>query len=133
MQGRCLCGAVRVTTRDNPAMTACHCGMCRRWTGGPMMTVHCGPDVQFEGADRITVFRSSDWAERAFCSVCGTHLYYRLIPANDHVLSVGLFQEGPEFRFVEQIFIDSKPASYDFANVTSRLTEAEVLAKYAPG
>jgi hypothetical protein len=97
------------------------------------MSVHCGSDVKFEGADKITTFRSSDWAERAFCSACGTHLYYRLIPANDHALSVGLFQDGPEFQFREQIFIDHKPRTYDFANATSKLTEAEVFAKYAPG
>ncbi len=133
MQGRCLCGAVSVTTPDNTAMNACHCGMCRRWGSGPMMSVHCGPDVQFGGTDRITVFRSSDWAERAFCSVCGTHLYYRLVPVNDHILSTGLFQDGPEFQFQEQIFIDQKPRSYDFANATSTLTAAEVFAKYAPG
>lgn len=133
MHGKCLCGAVSVTTPDNPAMNACHCGMCRRWGGGPMMSIHCGSDTKFEGADRITVFGSSDWAERAFCSVCGTHLYYRLIQTNDHILSVGLFQDGPEFRFEEQIFIDQKPRSYDFANVTSKLTEAEVFSKYAPG
>lgn len=132
MQGRCLCGAVSVTARDNPEMNACHCGMCRRWGGGPMMSVHCGPDVRIEGADKVTRFQSSDWAERAFCSVCGTHLYYRLIPVNDHVLPVGLFQDGPEFQFVEQIFIDRKPPNYDFANATSRLTEAEVFARYAP-
>lgn len=133
MQGRCICGAVGVTTPDNPAMNACHCGMCRRWGGGPMMSVHCGSEVQFEGAERIAVFRSSEWAERAFCNVCGTHLYYRLLPADDYILPVGLFQDGPEFQFQEQIFIDCKPGSYEFANSTSRLTEAEVFAKYAPG
>jgi hypothetical protein len=98
-----------------------------------MMSTHCGADVKFEGFDKIRTFRSSDWAERAFCSVCGTHLYYRLLPTDDHILSVGLFQDGPEFQFREQIFIDQKPGSYDFANDTSKLTEAEVFAKYAPG
>jgi hypothetical protein len=132
MQGSCLCGAVNVTAPDNTAMNACHCGMCRRWGGAPMMSVHSGSDVRFEGADKIKTFRSSDWAERAFCGVCGTHLYYRLIPVNDHILSVGLFQDGPEFQFLEQIFIDQKPDSYDFSNVTSKLTAAEVFAKYAP-
>ena len=132
MEGQCLCGAVRITAKDNSAMNACHCSMCRRWGSAPMMSVHCGADVTFRGTDKITVFRSSDWAERAFCADCGTHLYYRLIPANDHVLSVGLFQDGPEFRFEEQIFIDQKPRAYAFADPTSTLTAAEVFARYAP-
>jgi len=133
MQGRCLCNAVTVTTADHTDMDACHCGMCRRWGSGPLMSVRCGSDVQFGGIDKIATFRSSEWAERGFCSVCGTHLYYRLIPANDFSLSMGLFQEGPEFVFREEIFIDRKPRSYEFANATSKLTEAEVFAKYAPG
>jgi hypothetical protein len=132
MQGRCLCGAVNITTPHNVAMNACHCGMCRRWGSGPYMSIHAGSDVSISGAERITSFRSSDWAERAFCSVCGTHLFYRLLPTNDHELSIGLFQPGPEFEFTQQIFIDQKPRTYEFANTTEALTEAQVFAKFAP-
>jgi hypothetical protein len=131
MKGHCLCGAVSITARDNPEMSACHCSMCRRWGGGPFLVVHCGTDVQISGADKITAFRSSDWAERGFCSVCGTHLFYKLVPTGEYIVSSGLFQEG-QFRFHEQIFIDEKPASYDFANATAMLTGAEVFAKFAP-
>ena len=133
MKGRCLCGAIGITAPDNTEMNACHCGMCRRWGGGPTLSVHCGPGVQIAGTERIRTYRSSDWAQRAFCSSCGTHLYYQLIGSNEYALSVGLFQDGPEFRMHEQIFIDMKPAGYEFANDTPRLTEAEVFAKYAPG
>lgn len=132
MHGKCLCGAVSITTPDTADMNACHCGMCRRWGSGPYMSVHAGSNVTITGADRIRSFRSSDWAERAFCGECGTHLYYRLLPTNDHELSMGLFQDGPEFLFREQIFIDCKPGTYEFANDTENLTEAEVFAKFAP-
>jgi hypothetical protein len=132
MQGRCLCGAVTIEAPDNVAMNACHCGMCRRWGGGPYFSIHGGPDVAISGAENLSAYRSSEWAERAFCKVCGTHLFYRYLPGNDHELSVGLFQDGPRFEFVEQIFIDCKPASYEFANATTKLTEAEVFAQYAP-
>jgi hypothetical protein len=98
-----------------------------------MLTVHCGPAVQIDGAADVTAYKSSDWAKRAFCSKCGTHLYYRLIPANEYILSVGLFQDGVAFDFKEQIFIDRKPSSYAFSNHTENLTEAEVFAKFAPG
>ena len=40
MQGRCLCGAVTITTPENVAMNACHCGMCRRWGSSPYMSIH---------------------------------------------------------------------------------------------
>jgi hypothetical protein len=96
------------------------------------MSVHAGNNLTITGSEHIRSFRSSEWAERAFCDVCGTHLFYRLLPTNDHELSMGLFQDGPEFVFTEQIFIDRKPRTYDFANRTEMLTEAQVFAKYAP-
>jgi hypothetical protein len=133
MKGACLCGSVSIVAPDKTQMGACHCSMCRRWGSGPMLTVHCGPTIQIDGAAHVTAYKSSDWAERAFCSKCGTHLYYRLIPVNEYILSVGLFQDGVAFDFQEQIFIDRKPSSYAFSNHTENLTEAEVFAKFAPG
>ena len=97
-----------------------------------MFAVHCGAGVTISGTEHITVFDSSDWAERAFCSKCGTHLYYRFKPTDEHIVPAGFFQDQGEFNFTEQIFVDGKPAYYDFANKTAMLTEAEVLAKYAP-
>jgi len=131
MQGKCLCGAITLTAPDKKHVDACHCGMCRRWGGGPALGVMCGTDVQIDGADKVKAYRSSDWGERAFCSECGTHLFYRLVPTGEYFLPAGLFQDGVEFEFTEQIFIDRKPAYYNFANQTENMTEAEVLAKFA--
>jgi hypothetical protein len=97
-----------------------------------MLSLHCGDDVQIDGTESLTVFRSSEWAERGFCAKCGTHLYYRLVPANEYILSAGLFQDGMEFKFKEQIFIDKKPSYYEFSNKTEQLTEAQVFARYVP-
>ena len=132
MQGHCLCGAVTLTTPTQAHMSACHCGMCRRWGGGPLLAVHCGADVTVTGTDHVEVYRSSDWAERAFCRRCGTHLYYHLLPMNEYVLPAGLFGDQP-FDFHLQIYVDHKPAAYDFANRTAMMTEAEVIAKFMPG
>lgn len=132
MEGKCLCGAITVTTPDKQHVDACHCGMCRRWGGGPALGVLCGTDVQIDGADKVKAYRSSEWAERAFCSECGTHIYYKLLATGDYFVPAGLFQDGVEFEFTEQIFIDRKPLYYDFANQTVTLTEAEALAKFAP-
>lgn len=133
MQGACLCGAVTITAAEHDKISVCHCGMCRRWGGGPMLAVHCGNDVQISGTEHITAFRSSEWAERGFCAKCGTHLFYRLVAANEYMMPAGLFQGSTQFQLDEQIFIDHKPAYYELANQTRMQTEAEVFAKYAPG
>jgi hypothetical protein len=132
MNGKCLCGAITITTPDRNRIDACHCGMCRRWGGGPALGLSCGTDVQIDGIDRLKVYRSSEWAERAFCGDCGTHIFYRLSATQEYFLPAGLFQDGIEFKFEEQIFIDKKPSYYEFTNQTIKLTEAEFLAKFAP-
>jgi len=131
MEGKCLCGAITVTAPNKQEIDACHCSMCRRWGGGPALGLAVGPDVKVDGVDKLKTYRSSDWAERAFCGECGSHIYYKLLPTGDFFLPAGLFQEGMEFEFKEQIFIDRKPGYYDFANQTLNLTEAEVFAKFA--
>ena len=131
--GRCLCGAVSITARSvSSEAGACHCGMCRRWGGGPLMAVDCGTDVSIEGEDRIGVYDSSEWAERGFCTVCGTHLFYRLKQGGQLSVPVGVFDDNEGFDFRSQIFIDQKPSYYSFANETADMTEAEVFAKYGP-
>jgi len=106
--------------------------MCRKWGGGPFMEVDCGAEVSFEGEQNISVFDSSEWAERGFCSRCGSHLFYRLKDTNQHMIPVGLFDDANSFSFDHQVFIDKKPAYYRFANKTKDMTEAEVFAMYAP-
>jgi len=133
-KGHCLCGAVSFTvTKMNYSVDTCHCGMCRRWGGGPLMFVDCRTDVSFEGEENITVYDSSAWAERAFCNRCGTHLFYRLKGNNAHQMLVGQFEEQQNFHFDLQVYVDNKPAFYDFANQTRELTEAEVIAEFGPG
>jgi len=131
-KGSCLCGAVKITAKSiSSDVGVCHCGMCRKWTGGPLMAVDCGIKVTFEGGENISVYNSSEWAERAFCCKCGSHLYYRLKEPNQHMIPVGLFDTEISFVFDHQIFIDSKPSYYHFGNKTKVMTGEEVFAQYA--
>lgn len=132
MDGQCLCGSITVKTPDKKSVDACHCGMCRRWGGGPALGISCDSEVQIDGFDKLKVYQSSEWAERAFCGECGTHIFYKLLPTNQYFVPAGLFQNGIEFEFTEQIFIDKKPSYYEFANQTLNMTEAEVFAKFSP-
>lgn len=131
-KGKCLCGAVRLTSKADKAVTACHCSMCRRWGGGPLLAVLCGTDVDIQGQDAISTYDSSQWAERGFCHHCGTHLFYRVKGSEEYHIPVGLFDEQSDFNFQHQIFIDRKPAFYEFINRTENLTEEETFKKFAP-
>lgn len=133
--GKCLCGAVRYTAELSASeLAACHCGMCRRWTGGPFLSVGSS-DVRWEGEDYITTYRSSSWAERGFCSVCGSTLFYRVTAAGSHQgrehVAFGTLDDQLGFDMILEFFIDQKPEGYAFAGDRKRLTEEEVLAVFA--
>ena len=70
--------------------------------GGPLLAVHCGPQVVLEGRDHITEYASSEWAHRAFCARCGTHLYYRLQATGKYFVPAGVF-DSQDFEMASQI------------------------------
>ena len=65
-------------------------------------------------------------------SICGTHLFYHLLPANEYILPAGLFEDGSDFKMTSQIFIDEKPGYYEFYNATPTMTGEQVFAQF-PG
>ncbi len=139
--GRCLCGAVRVTAESGEGglagggLAACHCGMCRRWTSSAFVEFVAKPGtVRVQGP--VKVFRSSDWAERAFCETCGSALWYRLTAEGpeqgQYQLAAGLFENAAGLELKLEVFVDRKPDGYAFAGEQRTMTEAEIVAMYAP-
>jgi hypothetical protein len=131
-KGQCLCGAVQISTPSKPQRVgACHCTMCRQWSGGPFLGIDCGSEVVFDGADNIGVYESSEWAERGFCRQCGSHLFYRFKQDNRYFVPIGLLETCEDVVFDHQVFIDEKPEYYSFSDKTHNLTGAEVFAMFA--
>jgi hypothetical protein len=131
VSGRCLCGAVRYKARaSNSDVSACHCGMCRRWTGGPLLYIHIEGKPAFTGEDAIGLFRSSEIGERGFCKKCGSILFWKTADQDSYTIAAGSIDDQAGLVFTREIFIDDKPPYYDFANATQRLTGAESAATY---
>ena len=129
--GGCLCGAVHFTAKQlSTNVGACHCGMCQKWGGGPLMADDSGTAVLFSGEENISVFNSSQWAERGFCSKCGSSLFYKLKQNGQFIVPAGILNIEAELNFDQQIFIDSKPSFYCFSNETKNMTGAEVFAQF---
>ncbi len=126
--GKCLCGAVTfVAEAAEPHIHACHCSMCRSWTGGPMQAARV-TGVTYGGEEYIKTYPSSDWAERGFCTECGSSLFYRMPETGMTVMALGAFDDQNLFELTGEIFVDQKPSGYDFAGDHERLTEAEFMA-----
>ncbi len=130
LKGQCLCGAVQFTaTPKADEMGVCHCSMCRRWAGGAFMAVSCGTSVKIEGDSHLGVYASSEWGERCFCKSCGSTLFWRMRDGSNVAVSAQAFEDPGAFAFTTEIFIDEKPANYEFANPTTRHTGAEMRAQ----
>ena len=128
----CLCGSVKITaTEIDPKFTVCHCDSCRTWGGGPFFAVQCGENVEIEGNEKITVYESSSWATRGFCSECGTHLFYKLKANGSYNMPVGIFPNLNGLEMDMQYFSDQRPSYYCFSNKTKEMTRTEIMEYFA--
>ena len=131
--GGCLCGAVRYRLAEAPTRYgACHCGLCRRWSGGIELGIETMPDaIVWEGEGTVRTYKSSDWAERGFCGTCGSNLFWRLTIDGPMYgllsLAAGSLDDFSGMTFDSEIYVDHQPESHAFAGERKRMTEAEVL------
>ncbi|MBO1306845.1 GFA family protein [Enterococcus sp. 669A] len=127
---KCLCGKVSIEIQDfHTKVGACHCSMCRKWGSGPLLTVNggTGDQIKITPENLVTRYKSSEWAERGFCSNCGSNLFYRLLPTDFYSIPIDLFDEQEDANLTVEVYYDQKPKYYDFANETQKLTEAEIM------
>jgi len=128
--GQCMCGEVRFEAEDvSSEFGICHCIMCQQWAGGPFPAVNVAA-VRFENEDNLTRFQSSAWAERGFCKVCGSNIFYRVLSDGSYDMCLGAFDDKSGLKLRHEIFIDRKPDCYAFDGDHKRLTEAETMALY---
>jgi hypothetical protein len=102
VSGRCLCGDLRFDARLPSLWVAhCHCSMCQRAHGAAFVT-WIGLDAAgariHDPHGRLRWYRSSDPAERGFCSQCGSSLFFRSArwPGELHATVANL--DGPADR-----------------------------------
>lgn len=130
--GGCMCGKVRYQVEAGETFAVCYCRMCQRWASGAFMGVPTTTFDVLEGADHMTVVKTSDWADRAFCNQCGSNIYYH---ARDHgtpSVSLGSLDDTNGLTARVQYYIDKKPSGFSLSQDTKTMTEAECIAHFAP-
>ncbi len=116
-----LCGAVRFDADlIKPEFGACHCKMCRRWTGSALLGITVPADnIIWQGEDYIATRQTSGWAMRARCWECGSALYFRVTAEGRNSggieLPIGLFDDANGLTRTDEIYIDHKPDSFAYA------------------
>jgi hypothetical protein len=130
MEGACLCGAVRIVVEGAPApdISACHCSLCRRWSGAAFWGFEAPVEaVTVEGP--ATTYDSSSFAERAFCASCGTHLWFRDHGA-PYELVPGLFEALGRAPLAREVYADRALACARLAGDHPRVTAAAYEAAH---
>lgn len=129
LTGHCLCGAVTVavSAAHDPRAGACHCRMCQRWSGGLFLSFNAGAGaVTVTG--KVGRYRSSTFAERAFCPVCGSHLWMRDLESGGYDLMPGLFDAAKDWPLRSEIYTDQAMAAVVLDGSHDRATAAEYEA-----
>ncbi|APE42027.1 glutathione-dependent formaldehyde-activating protein [Sulfitobacter alexandrii] len=133
ISGQCLCGAVQVTAQtENPILRACHCDMCRRHTSGAFFSIETVPGSIVVSGD-ATTYRSSEWAQRGFCGICGSTLWYETLEDGRRNLAAGLFPDGGGAPLQMEFFADMCPQGYRLAGDHTRLGTRETIAMFTGG
>jgi hypothetical protein len=111
LTGRCLCGAVTFEV-DGPLrdVVVCHCRECRRWAGHVWATTSAPRGalrVSEQGALRwIDSPESETNARRAFCSECGSSLFWAA-PGRDTIsISAGALDPPTGLRTTREIYTE---------------------------
>lgn len=130
--GHCLCGAVTAkATVEKLIVRACHCDMCRQHTSSMFMSLATLPgSLSFDGPAKS--FRSSDWAERGFCEICGSTLWYGTVEDGERHVSAGLFDNAEGAPLKLEFFVDQKPEGYSLSGNHRKMTAAECEAAFGP-
>ena len=136
--GHCLCGSVAFVARGltPDKASVCHCDMCLRWAGGPWIAMFV-ESLEFSKDETLTWRQSSKWAERAFCSACGSSLFWRLTAEGKYQgttsVTLGCLDDKTGVTLVKEWFIDKKPDAYTLAGDRECITEAEAFAMLSDG
>jgi hypothetical protein len=115
VSGGCLCGAVRYAlTPPLRAVVACHCLRCRRTTGHYVCATAV-PRQRFglTNGDALQWFRSSPHAERGFCRVCGSNLFWSADGRDTISIMAGTIDGETGLRTVAHICVAEKGDYYE--------------------
>lgn len=133
--GSCACGAVTYALGDSlQKASICHCKTCQAWSGGVFVYVE-SRNATVNNQEHLTVWKSSDRGERAFCKTCGSSMYCRITAPGPmegvYHFGAGTLQDWKDIVLDKEIFIDRKPQGYAFHGDTKKMTADQMFALFA--
>lgn len=116
--GGCLCGGVTYQlSGELRPVVACHCTQCRKTSGHYVAATQVAADEAAISGATLTWYRSSDTAERGFCSVCGSNLFWRRHGSDRISIWAGSIDGPTGLRMASQLHVESAGDYYDLPDV----------------
>ena len=116
--GGCLCGAVRYEVagplRD---VVNCHCSMCQRLHGsfGPHSKAR-KVNITVTKADGLAWYKTSEVAQRGFCHVCGSSLFWEPFELDATGIIAGSLDSPTGLKTTGHIFVGEKSDFYEICD-----------------
>jgi hypothetical protein len=109
--GGCHCGAIRFrATGPLREILLCHCSDCLKLSGKSWGASAAYEDhFQYLTEARPRWYRSSEGAERGFCTECGAQMFYRRDGRDVISIAPGAFDTGEMLYVSGQIYRHSHP------------------------
>jgi hypothetical protein len=110
-EGGCLCGKLRYRVTAPPIDSGyCHCRMCQRNSGAPVVAWTTFPSSGFTWMTGTpATYASSAHAQRQFCSACGSYILFQNDEAPGEVsINTASFDDPQAFPPRMHIFAEAR-------------------------
>ena len=116
--GGCECGAVRYEIRGPVRKVVfCHCKQCQRTSGFYVAATACAmEDLHLVHAPGLRWYKSSDIADRGFCEVCGSSIFYRAHHGRHMSIMAGTLDAPTGLNTREHIHVEDAGDYYSIAD-----------------
>ena len=124
--GSCLCGAITFeVTGPLRAVINCHCTQCRKWSGHYVAaTAAFKHDLVIKDrTDSLRWYRSSPSAQRGFCAMCGSSLFWQSDGTETTTILAGALDGDTGLTTAAHIYVGDKGDYYTLSD-----PEAQVFA-----
>lgn len=133
LTGGCQCGALRYEWLEKPKFSSiCYCRMCQKASGQPFMGLTGGKPEHLRWTRGVlSIFKSSNMAERGFCRDCGTPLTYMFEGTGNISVTINSLDEPEAAPPTRQYGVESKVSWVDGIHALPAVTSDAWLKQKA--
>ncbi|MBW2275588.1 MAG: GFA family protein [Deltaproteobacteria bacterium] len=123
--GGCLCGELRYEARDPIDAGYCHCRLCQRSSGAPVLAWATFPTATFsQTKGEPATYSSSDAGRRDFCAGCGTQIAFRDTGTPERIdVNLGSLDDPAAIEPMYHIWLGSRIPWLEIADHLPRYTD----------